>query len=398
MSLLMLLAGLGSRNQFNETLCTEETQLLLQKTLGLTLPSLPHGDTLAYLWKKLPPKGPEKLRRAMIHTLLRSRRLEAFRYRKQHYILALDGTELYRWDEPHCEHCLHAAQGKEKEKQYYHRVLEIKLVSHEGLALSVLTEFIENTGGPDDKQDCELKAAHRLLKRLKDLFPKLKILLLADGLYPNGPIFRLCKDAGWKYLFVLQDDSLKTVWQEFEALVHMPPNALGVKDPDPVLERENRRYRWQNDLSYEGQEFKGLVNVMDVLKPNDQGVWERCRGFISNLRLTEQRLEELETLAQQRWKIENQGFDIQKRHGYALEHVWCKDSNALKVVYLLIQIAHLLNQLMVTADLLGAVREIGSLKSYFHFWRQVLTQSWTLALEQMWGHSQACSYQIRWQI
>ena len=398
MSLLMLLAGLESRNQFNQNLCTEETQTLLQNTLGLKLPSLPHGDTLAYLWKQLPPEAFDTLRTAMIRTLLRSRRLEAFRYRKQFYILALDGTELYRWNERHCDQCLHAATGPNKKLQYYHRVLELKLVSHDGLALSVLTEFIENTGGPDDKQDCELKAAYRLLKRLKELCPQLKILLLADGIYPNGPIFRLCQDSDWKYLFSLQDESLKTVWQDFEALINMPLNALGVKDPDPILDVGNRRYRWQNALSYQGEQFDGLVNVMDVLKPNEQGVLERCRGFISNLRLSEQRIQEIETLAQQRWKIENQGFDVQKRHGYALEHVWCRDPNAMKIVYLLIQIAHLLNQLMLKADLLGAFRELGSLKTYYNQWLLTLTQSWTPTLEQMWGYSQSCTYQIRWQI
>lgn len=397
MSLLMFLAGLGSRNQFNQNLNTEETQALLQKTLGLTLPSLPHGDTLAYLWKKLPPEIPEKLRMAMMRTLLRSRRLEAFRYRKQAYILALDGTELYRWDERHCDQCLHSATGANKELQYYHRVLELKLVSHDGLALSVLTEFIENTGEPDDKQDCELKAAYRLLNRLKELFPQLKILLLADGIYPNGPIFRLCQDAGWKYLFVLQDASLTTVWQDFEGLMNMPPNALGVKEPDPILDVDGRRYRWQNDLSYQGEQFDGLVNVMDVLKRTSEGVYERCRGFISNLRLSAHRIQEIETLAQQRWKIENQGFDIQKRHGYALEHVWCRDFNAMKVVYLLIQIAHLLNQLMLKADLLGVVKEIGSLKTYFNVWLQALTQSWTQTLEQSWNYLQHSTFQIRWQ-
>jgi hypothetical protein len=396
MSLLMLLAGLGSRNQFNENICTEETQLLLQKTLGLTLPSLPHGDTLAYLWKKLPPEAFEKLRTAMLRTLLRSRRLEAFRHRKQDYIFALDGTELYRWKGRHCAHCLKAAQGKDKEPHYFHRVLELKLVSHDGLALSVLTEFIENADPDAPKQDCELKAAYRLLKRLKEIYPKLPILLLADGLYPKGPIFRLCQDAGWKYLFVLQNDVLPSVWEDFEGLMNMPLNALGVKDPDPILKRENRRYRWQNDLSYEGQDFKGTVNVMDVLKPNEQGVWERCRGYIGNLRLSAERVEALETLAQQRWKIENQGFDVQKRHGYALEHVWSKDPNAMKVVYLLIQIAHLLNQLILKTSVLGEVREPGSTKTYFKMWQQALTQSWTPALEAMWGYTQACSYQIRW--
>ena len=178
--------------------------------------------------------------------------------------------------------------------------------------------------------------------------------------------------------------------------MNMPLNALGVKDPDPVLEVENRRYRWQNALSYQGDSFDGLVNVMDVLKVNEQKVYERIRGYISNLRLSEQRVQEIETLAQQRWKIENQGFDVQKRHGYALEHVWSKNTNAMKVVYLLIQIAHLLNQLMLKADLLGLVKELGSTKTYFRLWLQALTQPWTLTLEQMWGYSQASTFQIRW--
>ena len=381
--LLLLLTGLESRNQFNENLCTEETQRLLQQTLGLTLPSLPHGDTLAYLWKKLPTGALEALRTTLIRTLLRSRRLAAFRHRKQFYLLALDGTELYRWNERHCDQCLQAAQGKDKSLQYFHRVLELKLVSRDGLALSVLTEFVENTGGPDDKQDCELKAAYRLLKRLKELYPKL-------------PIVRLCQDAGWKYLFVLQNDVLPSVLQDFEGLMNMPLNALGIKDPDPVLEVENRRSRWQNALSYQGDHFDGQVNVMEVLKANEQGSYESGRGYIINLHLSQQRVQEIETLAQQRWKIENQGFDVQKRHGYALEHVWCRDPSAMKVVYLLSQLAHLLNQLMLKADLLGVIKEFGSTKTYFRLWLLALTQFWTLTLDQMWGDSQASTFQIRW--
>lgn len=179
--------------------------------------------------------------------------------------------------------------------------------------------------------------------------------------------------------------------------MNMPLNALGVKDPEQVVEQERRRYRWQNDLSYQGIHFDGKVNVMDVLKRSEAGDWQRCRGYISNLRLKRERLTEIETLAQQRWKIENQGFDIQKQHGYALEHVWCRDTNAMKVVYLLIQIAHMLNQLMLKVDLLGVVQELGSLKTYYHLWLQCLTQCWTSALEQSWNHLQSHNFQMRWQ-
>lgn len=375
-----MLSGQESRNQFNENLFTQETKTILEHMFGLILPSIPHGDTLAHLWKKLPPEALEKLRLAMVYRLLRSRCLERFRY-GQRYILALDGTEVYRWKERHCEHCLYAACGPDKELQFYHRVLEIKLISQDGFAISLLSEFIENDGAkPDDKQDCELKAAYRLLGRLNKHFPQLKVILLADGLYPRGPIFRMCEDAGWKYLFVLQDKVLSTVWEDFEALTHMPLNALGVKDKDPIQWIENKLYRWVNHLSYQGENFDGQVNVMDILKVNESGELKRyrgyiallsvslstlCKGFRSNLKLSENKLLSIESLAQQRWKVENQGFDVQKRHGYALEHVWCHDSNAMKVVYLLVQIAHLLNQLMIRADLLKLELEKLSLKSFF---------------------------------
>lgn len=166
----------------------------------------------------LEPTAIEKLKTSMIHTLLRRRCLEKFRYRKRHYILVVDGTELYRWSEPHCSHCLYAASGPKKELQYYHRVLEIKLVSESGLCFSLLSEFIEN-GGEDSKQDCELKAFYRLSRRLKETFPKLPVLLLADGIYPKGPVFALCREFNWKYIFVLQDKVLPSVWEDFEGLM-----------------------------------------------------------------------------------------------------------------------------------------------------------------------------------
>ena len=67
-----MLSGQESRNQFNENLFTQETKTILERVFGLNLPSIPHGDTLAYLWKKLPP-ALEKLRLTMVYRLLRSR-------------------------------------------------------------------------------------------------------------------------------------------------------------------------------------------------------------------------------------------------------------------------------------------------------------------------------------
>jgi len=47
-----------------------------------------------------------------------------------------------------------------------------------------------------------------------------------------------------------------------------------------------------------------------------------------------------------RWKIENEGFNVQKNGGYALEHVYTHNPVSAKVFYLLLQLAHTLAQLI----------------------------------------------------
>ena len=54
-----------------------------------------------------------------------------------------------------------------------------------------------------------------------------------------------------------------------------------------------------------------------------------------------------------RWKIENQGFNIQKNAGYGLEHIFSHNTNAQKNFYLLLQIAHIINQLVEHGSLLA---------------------------------------------
>ncbi|HPZ09858.1 MAG TPA: transposase, partial [Candidatus Eremiobacteraeota bacterium] len=60
-------------------------------------------------------------------------------------------TELYKYKEPHCSHCLRRRHKGIVE--YYHRVLEVKLIMSNGIVISTGTEFIENPGENVDKQD-----------------------------------------------------------------------------------------------------------------------------------------------------------------------------------------------------------------------------------------------------
>jgi len=53
-----------------------------------------------------------------------------------------------------------------------------------------------------------------------------------------------------------------------------------------------------------------------------------------------------------RWTIENQGFNTQKNGGYELEHVYGAEPDLLKCFYFLLQIAHIILQLLEKGSLL----------------------------------------------
>jgi len=66
-----------------------------------------------------------------------------------------------------------------------------------------------------------------------------------------------------------------------------------------------------------------------------------------------------------RWKLENEGFNIQKNHGYQLEHAYCSHQSAVKSFYFLLQVAHAINQLMIKGNLLPNFDELlGSLRNF----------------------------------
>lgn len=48
----------------------------------------------------------------------------------------------------------------------------------------------------------------------------------------------------------------------------------------------------------------------------------------------------------QRWRIENEGFNVQKTKIFNIEHMYSKNYNVMKVHYFLIQFAHTLGQLL----------------------------------------------------
>lgn len=289
----------------------------------------------------------------MTRTLIRKKVLYRYRLFDRYFVIAVDGTGRLTFPERHCPHCLTAThQGK---TTYYHPVLEAKLVLPNGFVFSVMTEFVENPGENPTKQDCELKAFYRLAERVKKAFPRLPICLSLDSLFACGPVMSICEDYGWKYMIVHKGEDILYIHKEFEALLPLAPeNHLRAR---LGLQREIKQdYRWINDINYvDSKNNEHTVGVLECLeeKPDSDGELKTTRfRWITNFNL---KTNNVITLADQggriRWKIENEGFNVQKNGGYDLEHAYTTDSVASKVFYYLLQMGHLIAQLLEKGSL-----------------------------------------------
>ena len=349
---LMFVCRLGSRRQINNMFRSNgPSEAKFQSLFGVQ--TCPHGDTLNALYSRLDPSKVQEVLCLMVERLIRKKVLYRYRLRDRYYLIAIDGTGMLTYPERHCPHCLtRTHNGK---TTYYHPVLEAKLVTSDGLVFSIMTEFIENPGKNPTKQDCELKAFYRLAERLKKRFPRLPICLLLDGLFAGGPTFTLCKQYHWKYFVVLQEDDLSSVHEEFEALMPLAPeNHTRLRTG---VQREIQQdFRWMNHISYvDSGQREHTLSVLECLEtsPDSKGGLTTTRfKWITNFNV---KTNNAITLANQggrlRWKIENEGFNVQKNGGFALEHAYSRNATASKVFYYLMQVAHIIFQLIERGSL-----------------------------------------------
>ncbi len=323
--------------------------------------SIPHGDTLNHTFRRLVAEEVQEVVCRSLEILIRKKVLARHRLLGLYSLVAIDGTGVLTFRERHCPHCL-TKTFQNGATIYYHPVLEAKLVTEGGFAFSLMTEFIENADLSADKQDCELKAFYRLARRLKARFPRLPLCLLLDGLYAGRPTFQLCLDYDWKYLVVLREDDLPQLHRSFAAVLpHLLQQRKQVCFSDVNVQKRaewvQQDYRWAEGLRYtDSQKRVHALNMIECqeTRTNPRGQASAIRyKWITNFSLTSHNVDRLANQGGRlRWKIENEGFNVQKNSDLKLEHPYSQDPTAPKVFYLLLQLAHLIFQLMQKGSLL----------------------------------------------
>lgn len=367
-ALFMYIFKEASRNAYNNDRREASFRKNFFKYFGL---NLPHADAIDDVLRVLAPVEIEQLKAHLVGGLIEQKMFRKFRFLGKYYLVAVDATGMASFEQKHCDHCL-SKTSKTGVVTYFHYVLEAKIVTSTGLSISLASEFIENDPGRDyEKQDCEQKAFARLAVKIKKYFPRLPICLLADGLYPNNTVFDICAKNDWKFIFTLKDGNLKTFQTEVELLRATASNK-SVCRADRI-KRTNLESAFLNDIEYSGRYFSWVECTETIFNIKGTVVSSQKFSYITNVPQSLENVIETVDNGRLRWKIENEGFNSQKNLGYALEHKFSRKSFiAMQNYYHLMQIAHMINQLVESCNQVVDILKEHSKQTIVDLWKKMM--------------------------
>ena len=391
-----------TRNAFNNDRKTKQFKDNYFKVFKLRLP---HMDTVEHFLRLLSPEELEHLKAALVSSLIEQRVLHRFKFLGKYFTVAIDGTGTNSYKENDQEDSRVTKTSKNGITTYMYHVVEAKLVTSSGLAISLGSEWVQNLPGRNfDKQDCEKRAFERLAKKIKQYFPRLPICILADGLYPNQPFMKTCKDNGWTFIVVLKDDNLKTLQED-------------IKD----VENKNRR-----SLESNHRQAKGKTHITTIYNYIDEGFtyaghtvyWASCTEtivhydknqiqkedqprstrfvFLTSQKTDDKNVRDICEAGRMRWTIENQGFNTQKNGGYHLGHKFSRKSfNSYQNYYQCMQIAHIINQLIEHSSNIAALLKKDTKLTIKHIWKQLIgTLTYIIINETDFVKEQRCQIRL----
>jgi len=292
----------------------------------------------------LDPVQPELLRPVfndVLRELQRGKGLEPFAFHEGHYLLSVDGTGYFSSKKIHCASCLQKVNKKTGEITYQHQMLGAAIVHPDQKAVIPLApEPIQKLDG-ETKNDCERNASKRLLTQIRREHPKMKFIVLEDGLASNGPHIRLLNELSMSFI-------------------------LGAKPGDhPYLYEkicsgfeENRvtSFKWMNgnvechisflnDVPLNEANQDLLVNFLMYSEYGPDGKTLKEFAWVTDQPITRANAATFVHAGRSRWKIENETFNTLKNQDYHFEHNYGHGNENLSVVFaLLMMLAFLVDQ------------------------------------------------------
>ena len=330
-----------------------EFQRRMQESINLNnlktmfnVESIPKDTQLRDVLDQCPLDPLEKVFADFFYHLQRNKQLKAYPFINGMYLMPVDGSQYFSSEKISCPSCL--TKTSKGVTRYHHQILQAVIVHPDNKQVIPLApEAIQNTDGTE-KQDCEINAAKRLIKKIRKTHPKLKIIFGGDDLFSNQPLIDELKAAGMSFILVAKPSSHKILFEWFEELKQLDGvSRLQFTD----FKGRQHLYEWVNKIPLNGTKDADQVNFFHY-QLIDKGKITYRNSWVTDILIDKNNVLQLVKGGRARWKVENEGFNTLKNQGYHIEHNFGHGHHNLSMIFFLLNLlAFFIHQILELTDL-----------------------------------------------
>jgi len=248
----------------------------------------------------------------------------------------LAGSDYFHSTHVQCPGCLQRTEAN-GDVHFRHTVVSATLVkagSHRVLPLDV--EEVRNSDG-HDKQDCEVNAAKRLIPRLRQEHPQLRLIIGGDDLYCHEPFITQLRTLRLHYVLVCQPTSHPELYEWVEDMERLDGCDKGQWHEGPACRRRLYTYRIARVVPLTAAR-RVWGTLIEVWEHDRTGQQLYHNAWFTDLEVRPDNVAAVVRIGRSRWKIENEQFNVHKNHGYALEHNYGHGQQTLSMVFYLLNL------------------------------------------------------------
>ena len=262
---------------------------------------------------KIDPQALTPAFKACFNEVQRGKMLPAFHFLDDYLLVSNDGTGVFHSTNVHCENCCEK-HHRDGHISYYHQIM-VAVVVHpsQNVVLPLGLEPIRKQDG-HTKNDCERNASKRLLETMRQMHPKLKIVIVEDALHSNAPHIELLQSLNYRYIIGVKPKDHKWLFDWVEA--------AKCKTYTCQYHGVTYEFRWVNGAPLNESNEHIKVNFLECVETNAKGKQQKFT-WVTDFYITEDTVFQLMKGGRARWKVENETFNTLKNQGYHFEHSPC---------------------------------------------------------------------------
>ena len=308
--------------------------------------SIPKDSQMRDVINEVDSKEIEPVFDYYFRALQRGKHLEQYQILGGYYLISIDGSGYFSSDKICCPGCLRK-EDKKGTVKYEHQIVQAALM-HPDMrqVIPLAPEAVKNTD-TDKKQDCEIEAGKRLIKKIRKSHPKLKIIIVADSLHSKQPFIEEAKDSRMRDILVAKAEDHKILMEWVNEQRQLKEvSRMEVKDGKGRI----HVYEWINGVPLNGNKDTLWVNYFEYRIIDKEKVTYH-NSWVTDISINEHNVRELVRGGRCRWKIENETFNTLKNQGYHIDHNYGHGEKHLSMNFFLLNLlAFFMHQIFELTD------------------------------------------------